>query len=183
MLRQREESFIVALDVFIDAAPVRTWHGKPIGLKTIQHYKHLRLYIRDFMNKKHITDIRFDKLNKSFYSEYLTFAYGEGLKLNTIGDHIKVIKIVIRDQPMRIQCMAEEFLRCEKLKEESESITLLESEIALIAKQELPTEHLQTVRNMFMLMCWTGVRHSDLEQLNYNSIQVTEDGERYFLQG
>ena len=41
MLRQREESFIVALDVFIDAAPARTWHGKPIGLKTIQHYKHL----------------------------------------------------------------------------------------------------------------------------------------------
>ena len=29
--------------------------------------------------------------------------------------------------------MAEEFLRCEKLKEESESIALLESEIALIA--------------------------------------------------
>ena len=180
MLRQREESFIVALDVFIDAAPARTWHGKPIGLKTIQHYKHLRRYIRDFMKKKHITDIRFDELNKSFYSEYLTFAYSEGLKLNTIGDHIKVIKTVIRDQPMRIQCMAEEFLRCEKLKEESESIALLESEIALIAKQELPTEHLQTVRNMFVLMCWTGVRHSDLEQLNYNSIQVTEDGERYF---
>lgn len=121
------------------------------------------------MNKKHITDIRFDELNKSFYFEYLTFAYGEGLKLNTIGDHIKVIKTVIRDQPMRIQCMAEEFLRCEKLKEESESIALLESEIALIAKQELPTEHLQTVRNMFVLMCWTGVRHSDLEQFNYNS--------------
>lgn len=28
-------------------------------------------------------------------------------------------------------------------------------------------------------MCWTGARHSDLEQLNYNSIHVTEDGERY----
>lgn len=114
------------------------------------------------------------------YSEYLAFAYGEGLKLNTIGDHIKVIKTVIRDQPMRIQCMAEDFLRCENLKEESESIALLESEIALITKQELPTEHLQTVRNLFVLMCWTGVRHSDLEQLNHNSIQVTEDGERYF---
>ena len=50
----------------------------------------LRRYIRDFMKKKHITDIRFDELNKSFYSEYLTFAYSEGLKLNTIGDHIKV---------------------------------------------------------------------------------------------
>lgn len=180
MLRQREESFVVALDVFIDAAPARTWHGKPIGLKTIQHYKHLRRYIKDFMKKKHLTDIRFNELNKSFYSEYLAFAYGEGLKLNTIGDHIKVIKTVIRDQPMRIQCMAEDFLRCEKLKEESESIALLESEIALIAKQELSTEHLQTVRNLFVLMCWTGVRHSDLEQLNHNSIQVTEDGERYF---
>lgn len=179
MLRQREESFIVALDVFIDAAPARTWHGKPIGLKTIQHYKHLRRYIRDFMKKKHITDIRFDELNKSFYSDYLSFAYGEGLKLNTIGDHIKVIKTVIRDQPMRIQCMAEDFLRCEKLKEESESIALLESEIELITKQELPTEHLRTVRNQFVLMCWTGARHSDLEQLNYNSIHVTEDGERY----
>lgn len=131
------------------------------------------------MKKKHITDIRFDELNKSFYSDYLSFAYGEGLKLNTIGDHIKVIKTVIRDQPMRIQCMAEDFLRCEKLKEESESIALLESEIELITKQELPTEHLRTVRNQFVLMCWTGARHSDLEQLNYNSIHVTEDGERY----
>lgn len=180
MLRQREESFVVALDAFIDAAPGRTWHGKPIGLKTIQHYKHLRRYIKNFMKKKHLDDIRFDELNKTFYSEYLTFAYGEGLKLNTIGDHIKVIKTVIRDQPMRIQCMAEDFLRCEKLKEESESIALLESEIDLIAKQELPTEHLQTVRNLFVLMCWTGVRHSDLEQLNYNSIEVRADGERYF---
>lgn len=180
MLRQREESFVVALDAFIDAAPGRTWHGKPIGLKTIQHYKHLRRYIKDFMKKKHLDDIRFDELNKTFYSEYLTFAYGEGLKLNTIGDHIKVIKTVIRDQPMRIQCMAEDFLRCEKLKEESESIALLESEIDLIAKQELPTEHLQTARNLFVLMCWTGVRHSDLEQLNYNSIEVRADGERYF---
>ena len=33
----------------------------------------------------------------------------------------------------------------------------------LTDRQELPTEHLRTVRNQFVLMCWTGARHSDLE--------------------
>lgn len=49
----------------------------------------------------------------------------------------------------------------------------------LTDRQELPTEPLRTVRNQFVLMCWTGARHSDLEQLNYNSIHVAVDGELY----
>ena len=181
LLKQREESFTINLDLFISNAHTRTFKGKPISEKSIQYYKHLRRYINEYMEKKHIFNIQFDELNRRFYDDYISFLYTKGLQKNTIGNHIKMIKAIIRTQSIRIQSLAEEFLRCEKPQEKSDNIALTEKEIDMITNQHLPTEHLQTVRNLFVLMCWTGVRYSDLVQLTSVNIKSVDGGIRFFM--
>lgn len=179
--RHREESFTLNLGIFIDNAHTRTFKGKPISEKTVQHYKHLRRYVNEYMAMKHIDGLQFGDLNRAFYDEYISFLYTRGLQKNTIGNHIKMIKAVIRSQSMRIQSLAEEFLRCEKPQEKSDNIALTEKEIELITNLEIEDEHLRTIRNLFVLMCWTGVRYSDLKQLTAVNIKTADNGVRFFM--
>lgn len=181
LMKQREESFTVNLDLFISMAHTRTFKGKPISEKSIQYYKHLRRYISEYMERRHISNIQFDELNRRFYDDYISFLYTKGLQKNTIGNHIKMIKAIIRTQSIRIQSLAEEFLRCEKPQEKSDNIALSEKEIELITNQPLSSEHLQAVRNLFVLMCWTGVRYSDLIQLTSVNIKSVDGGIRFFM--
>lgn len=181
LMKQREESFTVNLDVFISTAHTRTFKGKPISEKSIQYYKHLRRYINEYMEYKHISNLQFDELNRRFYDDYISFLYTKGLQKNTIGNHVKMIKAIIRSQSIRIQSLAEEFLRCEKPQEKSDNIALTEQEIELITNLQLSSEHLRTVRDLFVLMCWTGVRYSDLKQLTSINIKTLDNGLRFFM--
>lgn len=166
-----------ALDTFIYKAHSRTRHGRPLSEATLRHYRHLRAHLLRFLGGR---DLAFDELDEAFYHAYVSSALSAGLRLNTIGNHVKTLKTLIRSQPPAVRALADGFMRCEGLREPSDAIALTESEVALIAATPMPSGRLAEVRDLFVLMCWTGVRHSDLGALSCQAIITGHDGRRYF---
>lgn len=167
-----------ALDTYIYKAQTRTRHGRPLSAATLRHYRHLRTHLLRFLAGRR--DVGFVELDEGFYHAYVASAFAAGLRLNTIGNHIKTLKSLIRAQPPAIRQLAEGFLRCEGLREESDAIALTEDEVALIASTPMPSPRMAQVRDLFVLMCWTGVRHSDLCRLNASAFVRSEDVRCYF---
>lgn len=173
----RGGSVMEALDTFICKAPSRTRRGRPLSPATLRHYRHLRSHLRRFLAGR---DLTFEQLDEEFYHAYVTSALAAGLRLNTIGNHIKTLKTIIRGMPPSVRALADAFLRCEGLREPSDAIALTEAEVGAIASTPLPPGRLAEVRDLFVLMCWTGVRHSDLGALTHAAIITGHDGRRYF---
>lgn len=166
-----------ALDTFIYKAASRTRHGRPLSEATLRHYRHLRAHLRRFLAGR---DITFAELDEAFYHSYVASAFAAGLRLNTIGNHVKTLKSLIRSQPPAVAAMAAGFMRCEGLREPSDTIALTEGEVALVAATPMATRRLAEVRDLFVVMCWTGVRHSDLHRLTATALVTGHDGRRYF---
>ncbi len=175
-----DRDVIAAFERFISKAPYRYRNGHPVSVKTIQHYRHALAYLRAFVADKGIAHLTFDALNRDFYEQYVTFAYHKHLRLNTIGNHIKTFKVLVRSQPQHVQELAWEFMRCESLREETDAVVLTEEELRLIASFPLPSLLLRRVRDLYILMCWTGVRYSDLSQLTRDNIVTDANGDAYF---
>lgn len=170
-------SVIDALDTYIYKAQWRTRHGRPLAEATLRHYRHLRSHLTRFLAGR---DLTFDGLDEAFYHSYVASAFAAGLRLNTIGNHIKTLKSLVRSLPPAVGVMAAEFMRCEGLREPSDAIALTEVEVALVASTPMPSRRMAEVRDLFVLMCWTGVRHSDLHRLAAPAIVTGHDGRRYF---
>ncbi len=171
---------INAFEQFIAKAPSRCRHGHPVSAKTIQHYRHALSYLRAFVTEKGYTTLPFARLDRDFYEQYVAFAYRKHLRLNTIGNHIKILKALIRSQPQDIQDLAWEFMRCEGLREETDAVVLTETELHWMAGFPLPSQLLCRVRDLYIIMCWTGVRYSDLAQLTRDNIITDGKGDSYF---
>lgn len=170
---------IKAFERFIDKAPSRCRHGHPVSTKTIQHYRHALSYLRAFVSENDCAPLTFDRLNRDFYEQYVTFAYHKNLRLNTIGNHIKILKALIRSQPRHIQNISWEFISCERMREEVDAVVLTEEELHHIARFPLQSPLLRRVRDLY-IMCWTGVRYSDLHQLTSKNITTDSKGNAYF---
>lgn len=176
----RRLDVLASFELFVAKAHSRCWHGHPVSLKTIQHYRHALGYLREFVAQQQKSPLTFDALNRDFYERYVSFAYNKQLRLNTIGNHIKTFKIVVRSQPQHIQDMAWEFMRCEGLHEETDAVVLTEDELHRMARFPLPSRLLTRVRDLYIIMCWTGVRYSDLCQLTRDNIITDARGRSYF---
>lgn len=171
---------INAFEQFIAKAPSRCRHGHPVSAKTIQHYRHALSYLRAFVTEKGYTMLSFARLDRDFYEQYVAFAYRKHLRLNTIGNHLKILKALVRSQPQDIQDLAWEFMRCEGLREETDAVVLTETELHWMAGFPLPSQLLCRVRDLYIIMCWTGVRYSDLAQLTRDNIITDGKGDSYF---
>lgn len=171
---------IAAFELFVDRAPSRCRHGHPVSVKTIQHYRHALSYLRAFVEENRTAPLTFADLDRDFYERYVSFAYHRHLRLNTIGNHIKTLKALVRSQPQIIQNLAWEFMRCEGLREETDAVVLTEQELRHIAVFPLQSPLLVRVRDLYIIMCWTGVRYSDLWQLTRDNIITDAKGNAYF---
>lgn len=57
---------------------------------------------------------------------------------------------------------------------------LTEDELRLMASFPLSSLLLRRVRDLYIIMCWTGVRYSDLQQLTRDNIITDTKGNAYF---
>lgn len=166
-----------AFERFIEGSRIRVRKGRRIGARTIGHYRLALRYLREYEARAGV--LGFADLTKEFYHSYVTFLSSKGLTLNSMGVHIKVIKAMVRAQGTAERTQAEEFLRCPTLREETEATALSDEELAMIAAAPVTDAVLRQTRDLFLLMCHTGVRHSDLTQLCAGTIR-TERGARFF---
>jgi integrase len=57
--------------------------------------------------------------------------------------------------------------------------SLNEEELRLLENITLPNQTLNTVRDIFIFSCYTGLAHYDVKQLSQDNIQIGIDGERW----
>lgn len=160
--------------------------GKPITNNTIKSYKttfeHLRLFILKTGNR-----VDFDTIDLEFYSDYLEFLMKGKVKdpetnkivrlnlsNNSIGKDIKIIKVIMNEAFERrlhnnLSYKSKMFVT---IKEVSDSIYLNEKELQLLQKLDLTSKaRLETVRDLFLIGCYTGLRYSDYSYIKPNYIR------------
>ena len=182
-VEEAPKTLMQAVNDLIAGAPIRIVQrtGKPVNARTQIHYKQMRAHLETYLRAHDLADLDLADVNKDFYDSFVAFLYGQGLKLNTIGKHIKNIKAAINALPLaqRATCEFVEPKKCVKLTEEVDNIYLTETELEAIATLPIDTPYLDRVRDQFILLAWTGCRYSDLDKLTRDNI-VTINGREFF---
>ena len=102
---------------------------------------------------------------------------------NSVGKEIKCLKTILNKRIPHAQRAACEFIvrgQCKVLRESVNNVFLTEEQLAVMAAHPF-TGGLDKVRDLFLLLAWSGQRYSDLDQLTAKNIHTSQDGNhRYF---
>lgn len=163
--REATKEFIPFMEQVLEASDRKPVTKKSIRV-TIQVLKDYKEHTRK--------PLYFDTIDLDFHNsfiEYLTKV--RNLKQLTIGNHVKNIKVFIREAFERGLTKNNSF-QSRKFKspyEEAQTIYLTEEEISRIYALDLSgAPRLERIRDLFVVGCYTGLRFSDLTQLNIESI-------------
>lgn len=142
--------------------------------KYVNTFRTLKLYTE---NRK-LEDFTFDDVDLEFYDDFVSFLYDKEYAENSVGSHIKNIKVfmaVALDRGLTDNRYFQH-KRFKKVGEESESIYLNEEELDRIFKLDLSNNsRLDRVRDLFIVGCYTGLRFSDLSQIKKENFVKVEN--------
>lgn len=115
----------------------------------------------------------FDAFTMVFYEKFKKYLTTNNYSLNTIGNRIKNLKIILK-WAHRDGLTNNEIFRHEDFKrihEEVETIYLTEEDLLKLYNLDLATQpRLDTLRDTFLIECYTGLRFSDFIQLRPQNI-------------
>lgn len=135
--------------------------------KTIRHYGTTVNVLKKF-SKSHRSRINFDDIDMSFYRNFVKYLEGLNLRINTIGGHIKNLKVFLRQSYEKKIHKNEIFKQKDfrVLQEEVDSIYLTKPELQKIFELDLSdNKTLDNNRDAFIIAAFTGLRFSDIENL------------------
>lgn len=158
--------------------------GNPLSLKTKQEYHTTYSYLQKYAEKYGEPD--FNDIDLEFYNQFVDFLRNHeikdkdgnivkpGLAINTIGKRIKTLKTFLHDATenginTNLKFKSKNF---KKLTEESDNIYLTKEELTKFYQHDFISKpHLERVRDLFIIGCWTGLRFSDLNQITPDKIK------------
>jgi integrase len=137
----------------------------------LKHYHGLQLHLEGFRDKKGFR-IDFDTIGKDFYIKFTDYLQELGLKPNTVGAHIKRIKRLMNEAiEDRLTTNNEHQKREFKIiKQEVDSVYLTLFEISALFEMNIDNPGKRKIRDIFILNCFTGLRHSDWEKVSLGNI-------------
>lgn len=179
-----------------------TASGKRFDKRSIQKYNTVFDTLEKFGKSYHLT---FDTIDKNFYTKFVAYLNKEQSKtvngekviikpsftVNTIGKYIQVLKTFLTyatengyNTNMFFQSR---IFKAPKVP--GFSIYLTETEIRQILELDLKeTPHLERVRDLFVVGCWTGLRFSDFTTIRpenvkdeYLEIKTFKTGEKVII--
>ncbi|ETN94006.1 hypothetical protein P278_28100 [Zhouia amylolytica AD3] len=112
----------------------------------------------------HNTILRFDEINLSFYRKFVTLLENENYSFNSIGKHIKNLKIFLNDALINGISTSTIFKNrsFKVLKEVTTEIYLTEEEILKLSNKDFSNRpRIELARDIFFIGCYTGQRVSD----------------------
>src|SRR5690606_19640824 len=145
--------------------------GTNIHARTIKKYTTTYNRLISFSKRYHLT---FETIDSNFYSKFVSFLNKEGYALNTVGKHIQVVKTFLNyatenGYNKNLYYQSKNF---KTFNVAGHSIYLNEGEIQDLYRLDLSQEpHLETVRDLFIVGCWTGLRFSDFTNISPENIE------------
>lgn len=144
----------------------------PVSRLVKKNYDVTLKLLKKFAEKEE-RNIDFDDITLDFYDDFLEFLEAQNYALNTIGKHIKNIKVFMnaateRGLTANMQYKSKKF---KVLTEEADTIYLTEAELQRIYELDLSDKpHLDRVRDLFIIGAWTGLRFSDWHKVTQKNI-------------
>lgn len=145
----------------------------------LDHYNGLRNHMQEFEAKESFR-VDFDIIGKDFYIKFTDYLKAKGFKPNTIGSHIKRIKRLMNEANQDNLTTNKDHQKRDfkVLKEDADTIFLNEAEIKMLYEMEIEFPGYRRIRDIFVLNCYTGLRHSDWHKVTKEKI---ENGKLYVL--
>ena len=140
--------------------------------KTTRHYNTTVNVLKKF-GKSQKCRITFENIDMSFYRNFVKYLEGLNLRINTIGGHIKNLKVFLRQSFNKKihQNNIFENRDFKVLQEEVDTIYLTKSELIKIYELDLSdNKTLNNTRDGFILAAFSGLRYSDIENLKPENI-------------
>ncbi|WP_159519538.1 site-specific integrase [Sunxiuqinia indica] len=157
-IQKSDQSMFEWIEAWIDVSP-NTYHA-------IRPYHSALKNIRDFR-----PDLDWNKIDVEFYYDFVRYLTKLGYSKNTIASRIKNLKVFCNASYERNLHQNIAYQSFKKQTEDSFNIYLNEEELASIFKLDLSDKpHLERVRDIFLVGCWTGCRFSDLFKVNKENI-------------
>lgn len=125
--------------------------------------EHLKGFEKQWRRK-----ICFENFDHDFYTDFTSYLNDQNESLNTVGKRVKDLKTILNTALDKKITKYDDFRRFNILKEEASNIALTESELSAIENLDLSSQPigLQHTRDLFVICCHTGLRHSDASRLN-----------------
>lgn len=150
-------------------------NGKIMALQTIKNYQTTLSHLREFLKKERP---QFHQIDLTFYDRFNKFlSQKKGLALNSVGKSIQTLKSFLRaaeEEGIEVNPS----YRSKRFKTPSEltdKVYLTEKELTELFHLDLSqNKRLETVRDLFLVGAWTGLRFSDFTAIEREHI----DGDR-----
>ncbi|MCX6248348.1 MAG: phage integrase SAM-like domain-containing protein [Bacteroidetes bacterium] len=150
----------------------RERYKNKIGIAHLNHYKSLKTHLEGFQTKTGFR-IDFDTIGKDFYIKFTDYLGELNLKPNTVGGHIKRIKRLMNEANEDKLTTNQDHKNREfkVIKEDVDTIYLTENEIKLLYEMQIDQNEYRRIRDIFILNCYTGLRHSDWSKVSSEQIR------------
>ena len=181
-----ETTLLTHVAYFISQAPGKKIKetNRLIANSTIKSYKSNQNRLIAFLKFKKREDLLLSEINEKFYTDYVDFLTKRkrnvksvrGVEVNevrqyannTIGEAVKTLKTMISDAK-GLDVDTKEFY---VLKEDVDHVALNEDELQKLKDLDLSEQPaLDRVRDLFLLLAWTGSRYSDIDKIDPTNIK------------
>ncbi|MDR1372565.1 MAG: site-specific integrase [Dysgonamonadaceae bacterium] len=160
------------IDKFIQEAPNRNDNGRVICNGTIKQYKVFYEHIKEFAKISLRDDFEFSEIDLKFYSDYVVFLQGKNYTSNNVGKNIKTLKTILNAAAFEGCHINPALSKFKVFKEDIDNISLNEDDLQKLKELDLSKyPHLDKVRDLFLLLAWTGCRFSDLGKIAKTDIK------------
>lgn len=155
-------------------------HKLRYGASTIKNYKGFIIQFDEFCKAKR-KRYDFGDIDLKFYDDFVAYFTAKDYSVNTIGRHVKELKIIMR--AAREEGLHDngtiESRKFRVLTAEVENIYLTDSEIKAMAMLDLSADkHKEIARDVFLVGCYTAQRFSDYSTINEGNIRTLENGQQ-----
>ena len=155
-------------------------HKLRYGLSTIKNYKGFIIQFDEFCKAMH-KRYDFGDIDLKFYDDFVAYFTAKDYSINTIGRHVKELKIIMRaarEEGLHDNGLIES-RKFRVLTAEVENIYLTESEIRAIAEVDLKGDKQKSIaRDIFLVGCYTAQRFSDYSTINEGNIRTLDNGQK-----
>lgn len=170
---EKENNFFNTWEKIINTT--KSKHGLIISDGTKRSKRQTLNLVKEHCAKKKIK-LTFENLDKTYYHELDSYMIEKQFSPNNRGKHFKEIKAILREAEDRDINVNPAFHKksFKVIRIASDSIYLNEIDIKKLFKAELTPAKAQ-LRDIFVMGCYTGQRHSDWHQIRKENI-IRENG-------
>lgn len=152
-----------------------------VGYRMISGYNVTLKLLKEFSERNREQPLNFIDIDRGFNIDFVQWLKTKNIgtnettkhyKINTIAKNIRNLKAFLNEATKQGINSNMAFREFEKKTEETDTIYLTPDELQTIWKLDLSNHsHLERIRDLFLVGCWTGLRFGDLSRVKPENIK------------